>query len=345
MKKINIIKNNFLRATKDKYFSLNICFFKNFSQSKNTNLLQVQKRTIQFYPIAQKFFASKISFKIGPPSHVKVKMPSLSPTMKAVHLNFNFQGNVLEWKKKEGDLVKAGDSIASIETDKATVDLEIQEEGYLAKIIVPAGTNDVNIGEVLIKLFIQLVAIIVEDKKDVAAFASFQGEASGGQQQEKPQKEQQDKPQKEQQDKPQKEQQDKPHKEQHDKPQKEQHDKPHKEQHDKPQKEQQTDKSKERIFISPLAKKMAGEQNVDFSSISGTGPRDRIIKQDIIDHLNKPKQAISAVVPGDTADSHDYTDVELSNMRKIIAERLLFSKTNIPHFYISVDVEMDHVLK
>ena len=75
-------------------------------------------------------------------------MPSLSPTMKAVLLYILNQGNVLEWKKKEGDLIKAGDTIASIETDKATVDFEVQEDGYLAKILVPAGTKEVGIGQV-----------------------------------------------------------------------------------------------------------------------------------------------------------------------------------------------------
>lgn len=74
-------------------------------------------------------------------------MPNLSPTMKAVYINFK-KGNVVEWKKKEGDKVKAGDTIASIETDKATVDFEVQEEGYLAKIMVPAGTKEVVIGQV-----------------------------------------------------------------------------------------------------------------------------------------------------------------------------------------------------
>lgn len=74
------------------------------------------------------------------PKYRKITMPSLSPTMS--------KGNIIEWRKKEGDEIKSGDIIASVETDKATVDFDVNEEGYLAKILFPAGSKDINVGEV-----------------------------------------------------------------------------------------------------------------------------------------------------------------------------------------------------
>ena len=84
-------------------------------------------------------------------------MPALSPTMT--------QGNIAEWKVAAGDKVNAGDVIADIETDKATMALESMEDGYVAKILVPAGAADVKVGE--------LVAIMVEEEGDCAKFADF----------------------------------------------------------------------------------------------------------------------------------------------------------------------------
>lgn len=74
------------------------------------------------------------------PPHIKLTMPALSPTMS--------KGNIAGWLVKEGEKVEAGSVICDVETDKATVGFEVQEEGYLAKILVPEGTNDVNVGEV-----------------------------------------------------------------------------------------------------------------------------------------------------------------------------------------------------
>ncbi|CAD7696776.1 unnamed protein product [Ostreobium quekettii] len=103
------------------------------------------------------------SFSSVPP-HTKLEMPALSPTME--------QGNLGAWKKKEGDHIAAGEVLAEVETDKATLDWEAVEEGYLAKILVPAGTKDLKIGTPL--------AIVVDDQSDVAAFSDYveQGSAS-----------------------------------------------------------------------------------------------------------------------------------------------------------------------
>merc|ERR1719510_1230637 len=91
------------------------------------------------------------------PSHIKVMLPALSPTMET--------GSIVSWEKQEGDEIAEGDLLAEIETDKATVGFESSENGYMAKIILPAGSRDIPLGT--------LVCIIVEEKDDVAAFEGF----------------------------------------------------------------------------------------------------------------------------------------------------------------------------
>ena len=96
------------------------------------------------------------------PDHIVLEMPNLSPTME--------KGNIKEWIKKVGDRVDPGDVLAAIETDKATVDFEMQEEGYVAKLLFEEGAKDVPLGTP--------VAILVEEEADVAAFANYDGSAS-----------------------------------------------------------------------------------------------------------------------------------------------------------------------
>lgn len=91
------------------------------------------------------------------PDHIVLEMPNLSPTME--------KGNIAKWNKKVGDKVQAGDSLCGIETDKATVDFEMQEEGYIAKILYPDGAKDVPLGEPL--------ALLVDEPSDIPAFADW----------------------------------------------------------------------------------------------------------------------------------------------------------------------------
>lgn len=91
------------------------------------------------------------------PDHELVKMPALSPTME--------QGKVIEWKVKEGDEVQTGDSLALIETDKSSLDFEIQDSGFIAKILVKKGSDSIRVGEPLL--------ILVQDKEDVAQFKDY----------------------------------------------------------------------------------------------------------------------------------------------------------------------------
>ena len=104
--------------------------------------------------------AQKRAFSALPP-HQVVKMPSLSPTMA--------RGNIVEWKKKIGEKISPGEVYCTVETDKATVDFESQEDGYLAKILVPNGTADVTIGTVL--------AVLADDAADVPKLKDFTGAA------------------------------------------------------------------------------------------------------------------------------------------------------------------------
>ncbi|XP_034834508.1 dihydrolipoyllysine-residue acetyltransferase component of pyruvate dehydrogenase complex, mitochondrial isoform X2 [Maniola hyperantus] len=97
------------------------------------------------------------------PSHIKVNLPALSPTMES--------GSIVSWEKKEGDKLNEGDLLCEIETDKATMGFETPEEGYLAKILIPAGTKGVAVGK--------LLCIIVENQADVAAFKDFKDDSTG----------------------------------------------------------------------------------------------------------------------------------------------------------------------
>merc|ERR1719415_303111 len=96
------------------------------------------------------------------PPHVKVALPALSPTME--------MGSIIAWEKKEGDQVSEGDLLCEIETDKATMGFETPEEGYLAKIVIQAGSKDIPIGK--------LLCIIVENQEDVAKFKDFEDDGS-----------------------------------------------------------------------------------------------------------------------------------------------------------------------
>ena len=116
--------------------------------------------------------ASTSSSSVSLPDHISLEMPNLSPTMEKVSevffvhsFSYLAQGNLKKWNKKVGDAIAPGDVLASIETDKAVVDFEMQEEGFVAALLYPEGTMDIELGKV--------VAIIVEDEADIAAFKDY----------------------------------------------------------------------------------------------------------------------------------------------------------------------------
>ncbi|XP_004536222.1 dihydrolipoyllysine-residue acetyltransferase component of pyruvate dehydrogenase complex, mitochondrial isoform X2 [Ceratitis capitata] len=233
------------------------------------------------------------------PSHIKVPLPALSPTMD--------QGTIISWEKKEGDKLNEGDLLAEIETDKATMGFETPEEGYLAKIVIPAGTKDVAIGK--------LVCIIVQEEADVAAFKDFVDDApaaakpaaaappppaaaapapppaaavsappppppapvaaapAGG----------------------------------------------------KPM--TAVEQRGERVYASPMAKRLAEAQSLRLQGLSAAAP------------------AVGAPAAGVAAPQGGYIDIPVSNVRGVIAKRLKESKQQIPHYYVTMECNMDKLQK
>ncbi|KAI7986802.1 hypothetical protein LOK49_LG14G02089 [Camellia lanceoleosa] len=240
----------------------------------------------------------------GLPPHQEIGMPSLSPTMT--------EGNIARWLKKEGDKVSPGEVLCEVETDKATVEMECMEEGYLAKIVRGDGEKEIKVGEV--------IAITVEDEEDIAKFKDYEPSKSGAAPAAKAASESAP-------------------------PKEEKVEAPATSPEPKVTKAPAPSSAEDRIFASPLAKKLAEDHNVPLSSIKGTGPDGRIVKADIEDYLASGRKEVSRAAPkGDTV-SLDYTDIPHSQIRKITASRLLLSKQTIPHYYLTVDTCVDKLME
>ncbi|GMQ08245.1 hypothetical protein CsSME_00052059 [Camellia sinensis var. sinensis] len=240
----------------------------------------------------------------GLPPHQEIGMPSLSPTMT--------EGNIARWLKKEGDKVSPGEVLCEVETDKATVEMECMEEGYLAKIVRGDGEKEIKVGEV--------IAITVEDEEDIAKFKDYEPSKSGAGPAAKAASESAP-------------------------PKEEKVEAPATSPEPKVTKAPAPSSAEDRIFASPLAKKLAEDHNVPLSSIKGTGPDGRIVKADVEDYLASGRKEVSRAAPkGDTV-SLDYTDIPHSQIRKITASRLLLSKQTIPHYYLTVDTCVDKLME
>ncbi|XP_010534922.1 PREDICTED: dihydrolipoyllysine-residue acetyltransferase component 2 of pyruvate dehydrogenase complex, mitochondrial [Tarenaya hassleriana] len=239
------------------------------------------------------------------PPHQEIGMPSLSPTMT--------EGNIARWLKKEGDKVSPGEVLCEVETDKATVEMECMEEGYLAKIIKGDESKEIKVGEV--------IAITVEDEEDIGKFKDYTPSSDTGSS--APKAEPASAP-----------------------PKIEKVEQPASSPEPKISKPSPS-ASEDRIFASPLARKIAEDSNVPLSSIKGTGPDGRIVKADIEDYLAsrgkdvtaKPSKGVDAKVP-----ALDYVDLPHSQIRKVTASRLSFSKQTIPHYYLTVDTCVDKLM-
>ena len=158
-----------LSKSKQAYMKIN--------QMRNSLLRQVRMAPLCSETGSRQFFMSQRqltlrapksmtvrSFAAGNyPEHIVLEMPNLSPTME--------KGNIKSWNKQVGDEIAPGDVLAAIETDKAVVDFEMQEEGFVAKILYEAGAKDVPLGAP--------VAILVDSKEDVAAFANYSADSAG----------------------------------------------------------------------------------------------------------------------------------------------------------------------
>ncbi|MBW9117481.1 pyruvate dehydrogenase complex dihydrolipoamide acetyltransferase [Rhizobium cauense] len=252
---------------------------------------------------------------------INITMPALSPTME--------EGNLAKWLVKEGDTVKSGDIIAEIETDKATMEVEAVDEGTVAKIVVPAGTEGVKVNA--------LIAVLAADGEDVSAAASGAGSPA-----------------------------------------------PAPKAAEAPKAEVASaapapaaaapvpaaapaaaPAGGNRTFSSPLARRLAKEAGIDLSAIAGSGPHGRVVKVDVeaavagggakaAPAAAAPQAAAQAPAPVAKPASDDavlklfepgsYELVPHDGMRKVIAKRLVESKQTVPHFYVTVDCELDALM-
>ena len=257
---------------------------------------------------------------------IEIKMPALSPTME--------EGTLAKWLVKEGDTVKSGDIMAEIETDKATMEFEAVDEGTIAKILIAEGTDGVKVGAV--------IAILAEEGEDAASVSA-------------PTKSEAPQPAA-------KESEAKPNPADPNKTGSEA--KPvertvtQAEDHGRPADAGASDKGG-RVKASPLARRIAADKGIDLSGLSGSGPNGRIVKADVegakpgaAPAAAKADAAPTAAAPAPAAAPKPATvpDIpheatKLSNMRKTIARRLTESKQTVPHIYLTVDIQLDALLK
>ncbi len=232
---------------------------------------------------------------------IEILMPALSPTMT--------EGTLATWLKKEGDTVESGDVLAEIETDKATMEVEAVEEGTLARILVPGGTEGVAINAP--------IAILLEEDEDPSALDDFKV-SSVAAMPAVPAAEAAPAPAAAP---------------------------------SAPTAPPAPSAPIDRVFASPLARRIAAEKGIDLSAVKGTGPRGRIVKSDV-ESASPGEVVLAAALPAvapvagppPAPAGSPYTDVPNSTMRKIIAKRLSEAKQTIPHFYLSVDCRIDGLL-
>ena len=252
---------------------------------------------------------------------INILMPALSPTME--------EGKLAKWMVKEGDTVSSGDVIAEIETDKATMEVEAIDEGTVGKILIPEGTDAVKVNE--------LIAVLLEDGEDASAI-----DVSGGSSAPTPAAEAARAPAA---------------------------DTPAATVSAPPPAPSSVPAANgsagPRVFASPLAKRLAKQSGLDLSALKGSGPHGRIVKHDIEKALSEgtgktapapaaqapaagPAPAAPQAMPAEQVmklfEEGTYEVVPHDNMRKVIAKRLTEAKSTIPHFYLTVDCELDALL-
>ena len=243
---------------------------------------------------------------------IPILMPALSPTMT--------EGNLVAWHKSEGDPISPGEVIAEIETDKATMEVEAVDEGKLGKIFIAAGTEGVSVNTTIAVLLEEGETLddadsvlephssesaLISKPEPVAELSVTEIEATGNI-----------------------------------------------EAHNNKNTEKKYNNDGEtRVFASPLAKRMAEQAGINLNDVKGSGPNGRIIKSDIDDILSSstPQSEIETHHPVSSGlaanDSGSYEAVPNTSMRKAIARRLTESKQNAPHFYMTIDCEIDSLLE
>ncbi len=254
---------------------------------------------------------------------IAIAMPQLSPTMT--------EGTLARWLKQEGEAVAAGDVVAEIETDKATMEIEVDDEGTLAKILVAEGTEGVAVGTV--------IAVLLEEGEEASEAEALAAQAASASAAEPPSASEPAA--------------------------------------STPAAEPSITASEPasepaplqaapaappgeggRIIASPLARRMAKQAGLELAAITGSGPHGRIVKVDIEAALVAGPPAAAAPVPAPAAaapvpaakvlpaaaPAAAFDEIPHSNIRKIIARRLTEAKQTIPHFYLTIDCEIDTLL-
>jgi pyruvate dehydrogenase E2 component (dihydrolipoamide acetyltransferase) len=267
---------------------------------------------------------------------IELKMPALSPTME--------EGTLAKWLVKEGDEISSGDIMAEIETDKATMEFEAVDEGVLAKILVPEGTDEVKVGAV--------IAIIAEEGEDLAEAAASGGGSSGKSAATVPSKKEDAKSEERRSDE--RREEDRRKEDEGGNAEGVDNRSDERRQGDRRESEAKASAAPTdddaRIKASPLARRLAEQNGLDLGAIAGSGPKGRIVKADIDAALAgggaaapaRTAALVAAVVdPGEIP--HEIE--KLSNMRKTIARRLTEAKQTVPHIYLTVDIRLDALLK
>jgi pyruvate dehydrogenase E2 component (dihydrolipoamide acetyltransferase) len=252
---------------------------------------------------------------------INILMPALSPTME--------KGNLAKWLKKEGDAVRSGDIIAEIETDKATMEVEAVDDGTIAKILVPEGTQDVAVNDI--------IAVLASEGEDVkAAGASAKASPPPAAPPSPPKTE-------------------KPPAAAEKMPEAAKAQPAAAASMDIPAKAAPAPQANghNRTFSSPLARRLAKDAGIDIGRISGSGPHGRVIARDVEGAKSgerlKPAAVTAAPAPAAGPSEQQvralfaegtYDVVPHDNMRKIIAQRISQSKQTIPHFYLTVECDI-----
>lgn len=241
---------------------------------------------------------------------VKIEMPKLSDTME--------EGVIAKWNVKEGDKVKTGDVIAEVETDKATMEVEVFDPGTILKILAEEG-DAIPLGGIM--------AVVGEEGEDISDILE-EAESSAEAPKEEEKSSTSDKSEKDSKKSEKKESFDPILGDMKSK--------------DEPSKKESAKSSGNgRIKASPLAKNMAEERGINLATVEGSGPEGRIIKKDIENYKEAPQRTAATGV----VETRESEDVKISQMRKAIARRLSESKFTNPHFYETIDIDMEQAVK
>ncbi|AFB21076.1 pyruvate dehydrogenase complex dihydrolipoamide acetyltransferase [Rickettsia canadensis] len=215
------------------------------------------------------------------------------------------EGNLSRWLKNEGDKVNPGEVIAEIETDKATMEVEAVDEGILAKIVIPQNSQNVPVNS--------LIAVLSEEGEDIDDINGFIAKNSSVLPSLKADA---------------------------DANRLKSTEDIAVQYSNVEEQVAVTNHNKSKIFASPLAKRLAKIQNIRLESVKGSGPHGRIIKQDILSYT--PSTVPNKIV---IRNPEEYHLVPNNNIRKIIAKRVLESKQTVPHFYLSIECNVDKLLE